>query len=126
MPRETVCKLFDKILLILFPKLSKLSKFLNIVFFVKNNYDVQDMLTFPVNCVYYVYKPNKPVKLFRKTAHAYRRTNSLRCSVMQNKTEKLRTLWRTHSVVCRRCKAKAESLRQTDREAEKSVVSCYA
>ena len=31
-------------------------------------------------------------------------------------TEKKRTLWRTHSVVCRRCKAIAESLRQTDGE----------
>ena len=27
-----------------------------------------------------------------------------------------RTLWRTHSVVCRRCKAEAESLRRTDGE----------
>ena len=32
------------------------------------------------------------------------------------RTEKQRTLWRTHSVVCRRCKARAESLRQMDRE----------
>ena len=30
---------------------------------------------------------------------------------------KQRTLWRTHSVVCRRCKANAESLRQMDRDA---------
>ena len=28
-----------------------------------------------------------------------------------------RTLWRTHLVVCRRCKAEAESLRQTDGDA---------
>ena len=40
-----------------------------------------------------------------------------------------RTLWRTHSVVCRRCKANAESLRQTDRDAwlicaEQSFLGC--
>ena len=42
-----------------------------------------------------------------------------------NKTEKQRTLWRTHLVVCRRCKAKAESLRQTDGDACMKAL-CFA
>jgi len=38
---------------------------------------------------------------------------------------KRRALWRTHSVVCRRCKAKAESLRQTDGDAIDDIFIVY-
>ena len=53
-----------------------------------------------------------------KSVYTIERTKyTLDVSRNYKETGKQRTLWRTHLVVCRRCKAKAESLRQTDRDA---------
>ena len=47
-----------------------------------------DKLTFQENGVYCIHQINTPEEAFQN-----------------EKTERQRTLWRTHSVVCRRCKA---------------------
>ena len=60
-----------------------------------------------------------------KSVYTIERTKyTLDVSRNYKETGKQRTLWRTHLVVCRRCKAKAESLRQKDRDA--MIVLCGA
>ena len=66
-----------------------------------------------------------PMKLFRKVV--YLTDGFIITGIFNDETERQRTLWRTHLVVCRRCKAKAESLRQTDGDAYiKPFFSCVA
>ena len=57
------------------------------------------------------------MKLFRKAASARRRINSLRHPQWRIGPKSRGLSGETHSIVCRRCKAKAESLRQKDGDA---------